>query len=108
MQAAAKGADWAHAHGYYVVLTDQPGPGAWPIAGASFVLMHKKQKNGDTGRAVLRFFDWGYRQGTGAAKTLGYVPMPANVIELVEKTWSHEMTDASGQRVWPADKRAQN
>jgi phosphate transport system substrate-binding protein len=108
VQGAAKGADWAHAHGYYVVLTDQPGPGAWPITGASFVLMHKKQQNGDTGRAVLRFFDWGYRQGTGAAKTLGYVPMPANVIELVEKTWSHEMTDASGQRIWPADKRAQN
>ncbi len=108
VQAAAKGADWSHAHGYYVVLTDQRGPGAWPITGASFVLMHKKQKNGDTGRAVLRFFDWGYRQGTAAAKTLGYVPMPANVIELVEKTWSHEMTDASGQPIWPADKRAQN
>ncbi len=108
VQAAAKGADWAHAHGYYVVLTDQPGQGAWPITGASFVLMHKQQKTGDTGRAVLRFFDWGYREGTAAAKTLGYVPMPANVIELVEKTWSHEMSDASGHKIWPADKRAQN
>ena len=108
VQAAAKGADWAHAHGYYVVLTDQPGQAAWPITGASFVLMHKQQKNGDMGRAVLRFFDWGYREGTAAAKTLGYVPMPANVFELVEKTWSHEMSDASGQKIWPADKRAQN
>ncbi len=108
VQAAAKGADWESAHGYYVVLTDQPGPKAWPIAGASFVLMHKKQKSGDTARAALRFFDWGYRRGIAAATTLGYVPMPANVIELVEKTWARELSDASGQKVWPADKHAQN
>jgi len=108
VQAAAKGADWGHAHGYYVVLTDQPGAGAWPITGASFVLMHKKQQNGDTGRAVLRFFDWGYRRGTAAATTLGYVPMPENVIDLVEKTWASQLTDASGQKIWPADKHAEN
>ena len=108
VQAAAKGADWESAHGYYVVLTDQPGPKAWPITGASFVLMHKKQKSGDTARAALRFFDWGYRRGIAAATTLGYVPMPANVIELVEKTWARELSDASGQKVWPADKHAQN
>jgi phosphate transport system substrate-binding protein len=108
VQAAANGADWAKAKGYYVVLTDQPGKASWPITGASFVLMHKKQQNGDTGRAVLRFFDWGYRRGTAAATTLGYVPMPANVIDLVEKTWSRELTDAAGQKLWPADKHAQN
>ncbi len=108
VQAAAKGGDWANARGYYVVLTDQPGPSAWPIAGASFVLMHKQQKSGDTGRAVLRFFDWGYRKGTVAAEALGYVPMPANVIEMVEKTWSRELTDESGRKLWPADKRAEN
>ena len=69
--------------------------------------MRKKQQNGDTGRAVLRFFDWGYRRGT-AATTLGYVPMPANVIELIQKSWARELTDASGQPIWPADKHADN
>jgi phosphate transport system substrate-binding protein len=91
-----------------VVLTDQPGAGAWPIAGASFVLMHKKQQDGNTGRAVLRFFDWGYRRGTAAATALGYVPMPAAVIGLVQKSWAHDLTDASGQPIWPADKHAEN
>jgi phosphate transport system substrate-binding protein len=108
VQAAAKDANWEHARGYYVVLTDQPGAGAWPIAGASFVLMHKKQQDGNTGRAVLRFFDWGYRRGTAAATALGYVPMPAAVIGLVQKSWAHDLTDASGQPIWPADKHAEN
>ena len=31
VQAAAKGADWAKAKGFYMVLTDQPGADSWPI-----------------------------------------------------------------------------
>jgi phosphate transport system substrate-binding protein len=107
VQAAAKGADWAHAKGFYVVLTDQSGAGAWPITGATFVLVHRQQKDGDTGRAVLRFFDWGYRRGGPAAKELGFIPMPTSVVDLVEKTWEKDLKDASGQRLWPADKQAQ-
>jgi len=34
VQAAAKGADWTHAHGFYMVLTDQVGAASWPITGA--------------------------------------------------------------------------
>jgi phosphate transport system substrate-binding protein len=104
--AAAKSADWAHARGFYVVLTDQPGPNAWPITGASFVLMHRQQKDGDVGRAVLRFFDWGYRSGGAAAKELGFGPMPMSVVELVEKTWRTDLKDAAGQSLWPADTHA--
>jgi phosphate transport system substrate-binding protein len=104
VQAAAKGADWAKSKGFYVVLTDQPGAGAWPITGASFVLVHRQQKDGATGRAVLRFFDWSYRNGSAAAKELGYIPMPASVVELVEKTWEKDLKDAAGEKLWPADK----
>ena len=106
VQAAAKSADWAHAPGFYVVLTDQPGAGAWPITGASFVLVHRQQKDGDTGRAVLRFFDWGYRKGGAAAKELGYIPMPTGVVDLVEKTWERDLKDAAGQKLWLGDKAA--
>ena len=42
-QAAAADADWKNAPGYYQMLTDQPGKNSWPITGASFILMHKKQ-----------------------------------------------------------------
>jgi phosphate transport system substrate-binding protein len=106
VQAAAKGADWAHALGFYVVLTDQAGQAAWPITGASFVLVHRQQKDGDTGRAVLRFFDWGYRKGGAAAKELGYIAMPRSVVDLVEKTWEKELKDAAGQKLWTAEKQA--
>ncbi len=33
-QAAAAGADWANAEGYYMVLTNQPGASSWPVTGA--------------------------------------------------------------------------
>ncbi len=105
VQAAAKGADWTHAHGFYMVLTDQPGADSWPITGASFVLLRRVQKDPDVCRAVLRFFDWSYRNGGAAAKELGYIPMPSNVVEMVEKTWAKDLKDAGGKKVWPAGKR---
>ena len=106
VQAAAKGADWTHAHGFYMVLTDQPGAASWPITGASFVLVHRQQKDTETGRAVLRFFDWGYRNGGAAAKELGYIPMPTGVVDQVEKTWEKEVRDSGGQKLWPERKPA--
>ncbi|HZC97558.1 MAG TPA: PhoU domain-containing protein, partial [Bradyrhizobium sp.] len=38
---AASNADWTHAPGYYVILTDQPGEKSWPITASTFILMHK-------------------------------------------------------------------
>jgi phosphate transport system substrate-binding protein len=69
------------------------------------VLVHRQQKDADTGRAVLRFFDWGYRNGGAAAKELGYIPVPASVVDLVEKTWEKDLKDAGGQKLWPASKK---
>jgi phosphate transport system substrate-binding protein len=107
VEAAAKGADWGHARGFYLVLTDQAGAAAWPISGASFVLVQRKQKKPEVGRAVLSFFDWGYRKGGAMAKQLDYIPMPDSVVDLVEKSWRTEITDpAGGGKIWPADKHA--
>jgi phosphate transport system substrate-binding protein len=106
VKAAASGADWTHARGFYVVLTDQAGAASWPITGASFVLVRRQQKDADAGRAVLRFFDWGYRKGGAAARELGYIPMPASVVDLVERTWEGELRDAAGDKLWPVIKTA--
>src|SRR3982074_64795 len=38
-QAAAASADWAHAPGYHLILTDQAGEKTWPITGVSFILV---------------------------------------------------------------------
>ena len=105
VQAAATGADWTHARGFYMVLTDQAGAMSWPITGASFVLVRRQQKDADVGQAVLRFFDWGYRSGGAAAKELGYIPMPGSVVDMVEKTWEKDLKDAGGHKLWPVGKK---
>ena len=89
--AAAANADWKHAPGYYLMLTDQPGAESWPITGATFVLVHARPKHPDQVRAVLKFFDWGYTRGRGIAGSLDYIPMPASVVDLIKKTWHKEV-----------------
>ncbi len=101
-QAAAANADWTHAPGFYMVLTDQPGAGSWPITGATFILVYKSQVKPMTGKAVLKFFDWAYHNGGKMAEDLDYVPMPASVVSLVEKTWAKEVKGANGETVWDA------
>ncbi len=98
-QAAAAGADWAHAAGFYMVLTDQPGTESWPITGATFILMHKQQTNAETARQVLKFFDWCYRNPNPASEDLHYVPIPDGVVKLVESMW-HDKILADGKPVW--------
>jgi phosphate transport system substrate-binding protein len=99
-KAAAANADWAKAPGFAVVLTDQPGKAAWPITGASYILMHKMQADGARGKEVLKFFDWAYKNGGQAATELDYVPMPANVTKLVQDSWKANAKDASGKAIW--------
>ena len=86
--AAAAGAKWASAPGFYLLLLDQPAADAWPITGATFILVHQKQDDAAKAREVLKFFDWAYKNGDGAADALAYVPLPASVKDLVRaKAW---------------------
>ena len=84
--AAAAAAKWTSAPGFYLLLVDQAAPDAWPISGATFILLHTNQAKG---KAVLAFFDWAYKNGDAAAAQLAYVPLPAAVKEQVRKlAWS--------------------
>jgi len=98
-QAAAAGADWGAAPGMYLILTDAPGADAWPIAGATFILMHKVQEKPATAREVLRFFDWAYAKGDKMAESLDYVPLPDKVVKLIEANWKQHIRDRSGKSV---------
>lgn len=86
--AAAAGAQWAKAPGNYILLLDQPGANAWPITGATFILVYKNQENAAAGQGVLKFFDWAYKGGDAAAAALDYVPLPATVKTLIRKQWT--------------------
>jgi len=98
-QAAAASADWSSAPGFGVLLTNQPGPDAWPITGATFILMHKKPTDPAKAKEVLNFFDWAYHNGSQMAEQLDYVPMPAKVITAVEQSWK-EIVGPDGKPVW--------
>ncbi len=95
--AAAAGADWSKS--FYQILTNQPGKDAWPISGATFILMHANQDEPGQAAAVLKFFDWAYRNGDKTAAELDYVPLPDSVIQRVRDQWA-SIKSSSGQAVF--------
>jgi phosphate transport system substrate-binding protein len=95
-KAAAAGADWAKS--FYQVLTEQPGKAAWPITGATFIMMHKVQDKPQQATAALKFFEWAYANGDKSAQELEYVPLPESVKALVRKQWA-DIKDGSGKTV---------
>lgn len=97
--AAASGADWKGTPGFAVILTDQSGKNAWPIAGATFILVKENPTNCANAKAVLQFFDWAYENGGQMAKSLDYVPIPKNVSQIMEDTWAKKIK-CSGAPVW--------
>lgn len=99
-KAAAAGADWEHAPGFYELLTNEPGKASWPITGATFILMHKIQDKPESALAVLSFFDWAYTNGSEMAASLDYVPMPEKVQKLVRASWKKDIKGSDGKAVW--------
>jgi phosphate transport system substrate-binding protein len=99
-QAAAAHADWEKADGFYVILTDQTGPESWPIAGATFILIHKVPQDAVAAGEALKFFDWAYAKGGTMAEDLDYVPMPAKVVAAIKKVWSTEIKDSGGKPIY--------
>lgn len=95
-KAAAAGADWAKS--FYQILTEQAGKDAWPITGATFIVMQKVQDKPVQASAVLKFFEWAYKGGDKTADDLDYVPMPAAVKTAIEKSWA-DIKDTSGKAV---------
>ena len=98
-RAAAANADWSKAQDFNLLLTNQPGKDSWPITGATFILMHKQQNKPDIAREVINFFAWAYQNGGKLAEELDYVPMPENVVKLVEQNWQ-QIKGPDGKAVW--------
>jgi phosphate transport system substrate-binding protein len=99
-QAAAAGADWAGTPGFAVVLTNEAGAAAWPIAGATFILIHKQPQDAEAASEALKFFAWAYKSGDKMAEELDYVPMPDKVVEAIQKVWAAEIKDQSGKPIF--------
>ncbi|HEY8084610.1 MAG TPA: phosphate ABC transporter substrate-binding protein PstS [Methylophilaceae bacterium] len=100
-QAAAKYADWAKAPGFYEILTNEPGKESWPIAAATFILMHKVQDNPASGKEVLKFFNFGFTEGDKMAENLDYVPLPDSAVKQIHDHWSANLKGKDGSAVAP-------
>jgi phosphate transport system substrate-binding protein len=82
---AAAAADFDPAKHFHLWLVNSPGKNAWPIAGATFILLARDQA--DVNRKTVKFFDWAFRTGDKTAEALVYVPLPDTLKEKVRAYW---------------------
>ena len=81
--AAAATADWAHARDFYLVMTNAPGPNAYPITATTWVLFYKNPKDMATTKEALKFFRWSLEKGQKQAASLDYVPLPQTLVKRI-------------------------
>ncbi|MDI9700427.1 phosphate ABC transporter substrate-binding protein PstS, partial [Burkholderia cenocepacia] len=98
-KAAAAGADWKKS--FYQILTNEPGKDAWPVVGATFVLLHTVQDKPQQAKETLKFFEWSFKNGTSAADSLDYISLPQSVVGEIESQWKVKVKDATGKPVAP-------
>lgn len=66
-------------------LTDQAGKDAWPVVTATYMIAYEKGSDATKQKGVVDFFKWSLNNGQKMASELGFVPLPANVVKMVEK-----------------------
>jgi phosphate transport system substrate-binding protein len=66
-------------------MTNAPGKDAYPIAGATWLLVYQQQKDPAKGKKLVEFLKWAAKDGEKMAKNLDYAPLPENVQERVLK-----------------------
>ena len=86
---AADKADWFGTPGMGISLVNQKGATAWPITGASFILVYKDPTNPAATQEVLKFFDYAFTYGAKPAVELDYVPLPKALTDRIRsQVWS--------------------
>jgi phosphate transport system substrate-binding protein len=83
--AAASMADWAHAKDFNLVMTNAPGAQAYPLAASTFILLPKAPKDKTKSDTAIAFFKYALEKGQGEANRLDYVPLPAALVQQIEK-----------------------
>ena len=96
---AAAGDDWSQQEGFYKVITNSETEQAWPIAAATFILVHKQPQDPKQVAGVLNFFNWAYDQGDAAATDLDYVPFSDTAVALFKDSWK-QVVDKDGNPVY--------
>jgi phosphate transport system substrate-binding protein len=66
-------------------MTNAPGKDAYPICGATWLLVYQQQKDPAKGTKLVEFLKWALTKGEGMATALDYAPLPDNVQQRVLK-----------------------
>lgn len=82
---AAATANFDQKNDFNLWLVNAPGKNAWPIAGATFILLAKEKT--DSNKKVTTFYDWAFKNGDKKAKELVYVPLPTSLKDKVRAYW---------------------
>ena len=74
-----------------VSITNAPGSNSYPISSFSYLVLYKEQStnpsmNQQKAKSVADFISWAITDGQKFSEPLGYVPLPAPVVELNKQT----------------------
>jgi phosphate transport system substrate-binding protein len=64
-------------------MVNAAGEKAYPIAGATWLLVYEQQKDAAKGAKLVEFLNWALTKGEAIAPSLDYAPLPQNVKERV-------------------------
>jgi len=70
---------------FRVSVVNSPNPQAYPIAGFTWLLIYKDMDDHVKGQAIVDFIKWAIRDGQAYTKDLLYAPLPAEVVDLIER-----------------------
>lgn len=65
-------------------LLDQTHKNAWPITSATYALAYETGADAARQKDIVDFFAWSLKSGQKMASELGFVPLPPNVVKMVE------------------------
>jgi phosphate transport system substrate-binding protein len=85
-KAAAKYASWTKEDNFYAMLALQPGDTSYPIVAATFILLPSEHV--DMNKKINAFYDYAFKNGDAAAKTLGYIPLPEETKQMIREYWA--------------------
>jgi phosphate transport system substrate-binding protein len=57
-------------------MVNPSGENAYPISGATWLLVYEQQKDAAKGKKIVEFLNWALTKGEGMASTLDYAPLP--------------------------------
>jgi phosphate transport system substrate-binding protein len=67
---------------FRVSITNAAGKGVYPISSFTWILMYQNPADKHRGRIMVDFMNWALSDGQKAAASLGYAPLPQQVIDL--------------------------